>query len=436
MAFMRELACGVYLRISQDRPGSQLGVERQRKDCEDLAAQLGWRVVERYVDNDVSAYSGRERPAWNRLVDGLRAGKLQALVAWHPDRLYRRMTDLEALVELVEAHGLALATVQAGDVELSSTQGRLVARLAGAVAAHESEHKSERIVRKHRELAEAGRWKGGPRPYGYRSLGDGRLEVVAEEAKVIKDAAERVFVGQRIHAICAELNQAGVPTAKGGEWRPATLHRILTQPGIAGQREYHGKVVSEAAWEPIVDEVTLARLKATLTGPSRTAPARVSWLNGLLVCRVCAKPLHSMRRDTGSASMRVLPDQPMVVAAAYKRKQLPSIASSPKRCSSRSTHRCWPQERQGDNLLPVPKWTLAGSRPSLPSWPPLGPRAPSPRSNGKRRERCSSAASMRLGLLKWPEQHHRSSCHTRVRASCGPHGRTYLWTSAVRSRER
>lgn len=57
---------GIYVRISEDRAGAGLGVERQREDCVALADRLGWQVIETYVDNDVSAFTGRDRPEYLR----------------------------------------------------------------------------------------------------------------------------------------------------------------------------------------------------------------------------------------------------------------------------------------------------------------------------------------------------------------------------------
>jgi len=64
----------VYARISSDRDGDHLGVTRQVEDCERLVARKGWGVAERYVDDDVSAYKGRVRPAYKRMLDDLRGG--------------------------------------------------------------------------------------------------------------------------------------------------------------------------------------------------------------------------------------------------------------------------------------------------------------------------------------------------------------------------
>ena len=56
-------SAAIYVRISQDRGGAGLGVERQEHECRALAQRLGWTVVDVYCDNDLSAFSGRRRPA-------------------------------------------------------------------------------------------------------------------------------------------------------------------------------------------------------------------------------------------------------------------------------------------------------------------------------------------------------------------------------------
>jgi site-specific DNA recombinase len=79
----------IYCRISDDREGAGLGVARQEADCRERAKRLGWTVAGLYVDNDFSAYSGKIRPEYRRLLADLRAGVLDAVIAWHTDRLHR-----------------------------------------------------------------------------------------------------------------------------------------------------------------------------------------------------------------------------------------------------------------------------------------------------------------------------------------------------------
>jgi DNA invertase Pin-like site-specific DNA recombinase len=87
----------IYARISSDARGEGLGVERQITDCEALAASMGWTVYDLYVDNDVSAWSGKARPEYQRLCEDVKAGTVDAVVVWHADRLHRHPTGVGGL---------------------------------------------------------------------------------------------------------------------------------------------------------------------------------------------------------------------------------------------------------------------------------------------------------------------------------------------------
>ena len=131
-------SAGVYVRISQDRGGAGLGVERQEQDCRALAEQLGWAVVEVYCDNDLSAFSGRRRPDYERMITDIEDGKISAVISWHPDRLHRRAAELERYIGVCERHGIENQTVTAGMWDLSTPSGRMTARQLGAVSLYES----------------------------------------------------------------------------------------------------------------------------------------------------------------------------------------------------------------------------------------------------------------------------------------------------------
>src|SRR5487761_1325051 len=117
----------IYVRISQDREGAGLGVARQEDDCRALCGRKGWQVAGLYAVNDVSAYSGKPRPQWGRLLADIAAGHLDAVACWHVDRLTRSPRELEDVIDLHDKHGVQLATVT-GEIDLSTPTGRLVAR--------------------------------------------------------------------------------------------------------------------------------------------------------------------------------------------------------------------------------------------------------------------------------------------------------------------
>src|SRR5664280_1201945 len=128
------MRAGVYCRISRDELGEGLAVERQEHDCRQLCQRRDWTVAAAYVDNDLSAFSGRTRPAYQQLFAAIRSRQLDVVVAWAPERLHRSPRELEDFLELIEATGTAVETVKAGTWDVTTSHGRLVARMLGAVS--------------------------------------------------------------------------------------------------------------------------------------------------------------------------------------------------------------------------------------------------------------------------------------------------------------
>ena len=290
--------CAVYLRQSQDKANDELAVSRQRADCLKLCKARGWEPVE-YVDNDTSASKGR-RPDYQRMLQDIRDGRIGAVVAWHLDRLHRQPIELEQFMALADEKRVALATVT-GDVDLSTDNGRLIARITGAVARAEIERKSARQQRAALQRAEQGRvHSGGRRPFGYQD----KLTVHKAEAKLVRRAYALALRGEALYSIAAQWNDAGVTTTTGGRWRSSTLRQVLVNPRYAGLRSYRGEVLKD------VDESAMARTgrRAHLGScpqpdhPTRTQeephPRPQVPTHGIAVCGVCDAPLASGSKGT------------------------------------------------------------------------------------------------------------------------------------------
>lgn len=276
----------IYVRISSDAAGEGLGVARQEADCRELVARKGWQIADVYRDNDVSAFSGRRRPAYQAMLQAVKDGDVDVVVAWHPDRLHRSVRDLEDFIDLLDATGALVVTCTAGDLDLATPEGRLVARIVGSVARKESEDKSRRIRRKHLELAEAGRRNGG-RAFGY----DGN-EPHPTEAPLVLEATARVLAGESLWAIINDWTDRGVPTVRGAPWSTTALRTVLMSERIAGLRVHHGQIVGEAEWPAILDRDTWESLRAVLvtrtSNRRRLTPARSYLLTGGLArCGAC-----------------------------------------------------------------------------------------------------------------------------------------------------
>lgn len=293
------IRAGIYARISSDREGDNLAISRQLADCEALAARREWTVVERYVDSDISAYSGKRRPQYLRMLEEIDAGVVDAVVVYHADRLHRHPRELEDFIDLCQRTKTKLATVS-GDLDLSTHEGQLLARITGAVARSESDAKSRRNIRKHEELAAAGKVSGGgSRPYGYEA---DKLTIRAEEAEVIREYATRVLAGDSLRSLCTKLNNDDVLTVTGKQWSPQTLRRLLMSARISGQREHNGEIVAKAAWPAIITPRQTVQLRAKLGDPDRRTnrTARRYLLARLLRCSRCGTQLYARPRADGS----------------------------------------------------------------------------------------------------------------------------------------
>jgi site-specific DNA recombinase len=285
--------------MSKDRAGAGLGIDRQYKDCAELAQRLGWQVVGHHSDNDLSAYSGRPRPGYHALLDDLENGRADAVVVWHTDRLHRRPVELEHYIDVCDPRGVITQTVKAGPLDLATPSGRMVARMLGSAGRYEVEHMIERQQAAKLQAATAGRWKGGRRPFGYEADGVTIREVEAAE---IRKAADALLAGMSLHAIARDWNARGVTTSTGGPWKPTEVRKMLARPRNAGLMEHRGEVVGPAEWLAIVDESVWQAVRALLADESRrttTGNAR-RWLGGgLYLCGVCGKPVRATTAGTG-----------------------------------------------------------------------------------------------------------------------------------------
>jgi site-specific DNA recombinase len=274
-------------------------VERQLEDCERLAARRGWEIAERFVDDDISAWSGKYRPAYARCLEALDLGVLDGLVVYDLDRLHRQPRELEELIDLCQRLRLTHVASASGDIDLTTPDGQFQARILGAVAKKESDDKSRRIRRKHEEIAANGRVSGGgSRPYGYEA---DKVTVRAAEAAVVKECAQRLLAGEPVRSIAKDLNERGVASASGGLWSPQSLRRMLASPRISGQRVHHGEIVATAVWPAIISVEDGAAIRALLANPERRTnkTARRYLLGGLLVCSHCGERLVARPRTGG-----------------------------------------------------------------------------------------------------------------------------------------
>ena len=379
----------MYARISSDPEGDRLGVTRQREDCEALAARKGWPVAEVYIDDDRSAYSGKPRPEYRRLLDDIRTRSVDALIVYNLDRLHRQPRELEAFLDLADAVGMTNLVTVEGDINLGSHDGRFHARILGAVARKSSDDASRRIKRKNEERAAQGLpTGGGTRPFGYRP---DRVTVDPAEAVLVREAVARVLAGDSVRAIAGDWNTRKLATAAGKRWTVETLRRMLYSARLSAQREHHAEIVAPGQWEAIITPEETARLRAILDERTRTRtrPVRRYLLSGLLRCGLCDAPLIARpqaggeRRyvcakgpgHSGCGRMAIMaePIEAFIAEAILTQLDAPAVAAALAAAASADAataaeHDALRQDREqldqlakayGERLVTFPEWLAA-----------------------------------------------------------------------------
>lgn len=314
---MTTIRAAVYARISKDREGRHLGVDRQERECRELAGRLGWTVVEVFPDNDMSQWAGKRRPEYERMLTAISAGRVDAVLAWHSDRLHRRPIEMERYIEVCGPRAVPTDFVKASRVDLTTAQGRKEARNRAVDARYEVEHSSERIQEEKAEAAKRGERLGGARAFGYRLVFDREekphriVDEVLEpvEADAIRDGVRRLLAGESVYSI-TKAWQATVSPVRGGQWHQHNVARVLGSARNAGLVEHKGEIVAQAKWPAIVSEDDWRAVRALLKDPKRTTYSGVrslKWVgSGLYRCGVCGLDVRSASLSTRDGAMRRL----------------------------------------------------------------------------------------------------------------------------------
>ena len=334
----------LYLRQSYAPNGDILAITRQREDVTRLCRARGWLDTAEYVDNDFSATNGKPRPAYQQMLDDIRTGKVTSVAVWDLDRLYRQPRELEDLIDLADEKGLLLATVT-GDADLSTDNGRLYARIKGAVGKSEIERKAARQRRAARQKAENGlpHWT---RAFGY--LGDTH-QPDPHTAPLVKQAYAALLAGSSLKDIARIFNDAGAHGLKNGKpWTPSTVSLFLRAPRNAGLRSHNREILGKGTWPALVDESTWRAAQSKLNAPGRVAAGRKSVrrhrLTGVLHCGKpgCGGYMSGQWTNTGRITYTCMTCRRVDVAVvvAQRPQRLDHLAEPWRPARSRSASAC------------------------------------------------------------------------------------------------
>src|SRR5438067_12473214 len=186
--------CAIYTRKSSEEGLDQEfnSLQAQREACEAfITSQVheGWVCLRTGYDDGGFSGATMDRPALQRLLADITAGRVDIVVVYKIDRLTRSLTDFAKIVEILDARGASFVSVTQ-QFNTTTSMGRLTLNVLLSFAQFEREVIGERIRDKIAASKKKGMWMGGVPPLGYRAQ-DGKLVVIESEAEVVRDNFRR-----------------------------------------------------------------------------------------------------------------------------------------------------------------------------------------------------------------------------------------------------
>jgi site-specific DNA recombinase len=311
------LRCAVYTRKSSEEGLEQEfnSLDAQREACEAYVTSQkheGWTILPALYDD--GAYSGgtMERPALQRMLDDIRARKIDVVVVYKVDRLTRSLADFAKIVEVFDAQGVSFVSVTQA-FNTTSSMGRLTLNVLLSFAQFEREVTGERIRDKIAASKRKGMWMGGLPSLGY-DVKDRKLVVNEVEAATVRHIFERYLALGAVRSLQAELHAAGIVSKRrtaadgspyGGEkFYRGALYLILQNRIYRGEIVHKGKafpgehaaIVDEELWLRVQRHLDENRLERRPGDNAREA----SLLTGILFDAQSEPmtPTHAVKKGT------------------------------------------------------------------------------------------------------------------------------------------
>jgi DNA invertase Pin-like site-specific DNA recombinase len=335
------LRCAIYTRKSTEEGLDQdfNSLDAQREAC---AAYIhsqraeGWKLVTTLYDDGGYSGGNLERPALQRLLADIDAGKIQLIVVYKIDRLTRSLSDFAKLVERLDARNASFVSVTQS-FNTTTSMGRLTLNVLLSFAQFEREVTGERIRDKIAASKKKGMWMGGCVPLGYDRV-DRKLVVNEDEARAVRRIFELYATLGNVAALRARLDAEGIRSKvrqqRDGRQRGGALPSTGALFAILRNRIYRGEIahkmaIHEGQHEAIVAVDLWDAVQATLERTSQRKTVRAnanSPLRSLVRTPddVALEPVHTTK---GGRRYRYYVSKPAIPGGtdAPKTMRLPAI---------------------------------------------------------------------------------------------------------------
>jgi site-specific DNA recombinase len=253
---VKPVRCAIYTRVSTehglDQEFNSLDAQYEAASAYIKSqAHAGWTPIRSRYDD--GGYSGGsiDRPDLQRLLEDIRAHRIDVIVVYKVDRLTRSLADFAKLVELFDTHGVSFVSVTQ-QFNTTTSMGRLTLNVLLSFAQFEREVTSERIRDKIGASKRKGIWVGGNLPLGYQMQG-GKIAIVEEEAELVRSIYRRYLELGSVNELLRDLKDRNIRTksrllstgaTRGGiPFGRGTLYYILSNHFYIGEVKYKDEIL-------------------------------------------------------------------------------------------------------------------------------------------------------------------------------------------------
>jgi site-specific DNA recombinase len=270
------IRCAIYTRKSSEEGLEQEfnSLDAQREACEAYITSQkheGWTALPSLYDDGGYSAGTMDRPALLRMLEDVRARRIDAVVVYKVDRLTRSLADFAKIVEVFDAQGVSFVSITQA-FNTSTSMGRLTLNVLLSFAQFEREVTGERIRDKIAASKKKGMWMGGLPSLGY-DVKDRKLVVNEAEAETVRHIYRRYLELGSVRQLQGDLDSVGIVSkrrlASDGSVYGAQRFSRGALYLMLKNRIYRGEIVHKGKAFPgehpaIIDEQTWSRVQTQL----------------------------------------------------------------------------------------------------------------------------------------------------------------------------
>lgn len=228
----------IYARVSSGKQIQGFSLDQQIQLCRQRCEQNGWKVRFLFREDGISGAT-TDRPKFNAMMQVAKQQKIDIVVTWKLDRLFRSLIDAANIEKKLGEWNVSICSITEA-LDTTTSNGRFVFRTLASASEWERDMIAERARMGMQALALKHQWPSRIIPFGYDIKNDGHLKVNNVEAEIVKKMYKRYIQVKSMNQLAFELNMKGIKPRRADQWSATVVKYILDNRLYTGQYQVAG----------------------------------------------------------------------------------------------------------------------------------------------------------------------------------------------------